>query len=49
LSKDERKVVKERKANSHKWISNVNGYLEAIAKKAKDEQIANQKLERQIE
>jgi large subunit ribosomal protein L4e len=49
LSQDERKVVKERKANSHKWISNVNGYLEAIARKAQEEVIANQKLERQIE
>jgi large subunit ribosomal protein L4e len=49
LTPDQKKVVKERKANSRKWISNVNGYLEAITKKAKDEQISNQKLERQVE
>lgn len=49
LSADEKKVVKARKANSRKWISNVGGYLETIARRAAEEQIANQKLERQIE
>jgi len=49
LTADQKKVVKDRKANSRKWINNVNGYLDAIAKKAQDEQIANQKLERQVE
>lgn len=49
LSADEKKVIKARKANSRKWISNVGGYLETIARRAAEEQIANQKLERQIE
>jgi large subunit ribosomal protein L4e len=45
----EKKTIRERSANSRKWINNVQGYLSAIAKKAQDEQISNQKLERQIE
>lgn len=49
LSADEKKVVKARKANSRKWINNVGGYLETIARRAAEEQINNQKLERQIE
>jgi len=49
LSADQKKVIKARKANSRKWISNVNGYLKAITQKSVDEQISNQKLERQIE
>jgi large subunit ribosomal protein L4e len=49
LSVEERKVVRERKANSRKWINNVGGYLETIARRAQEEQISNQKLERQIE
>jgi len=42
-------VVKERKANSRKWIKNVQGYIDQITKRATEEHIANQKLERQIE
>lgn len=49
LTPAEKKVVRERKANSRKWISNVNGYLQTIAQNAQQEQINNQKLERQIE
>ena len=49
LSKDEKKVVKERKANSRKWISNVGDYIQSITKMANEEYISNQKLERQIE
>lgn len=43
------KLNRERKNNSRKWISNVQGYITAITKKATDEHISNQKLERQIE
>ena len=49
LSKGEQKVVRERKANSRKWIGKVNEYLEEIYNKSKNEQIENKKLERQIE
>jgi hypothetical protein len=49
LSVAEKKVVRERKSNSRKWINNVNGYLATIAHNAQQEQINNQKLERQIE
>jgi large subunit ribosomal protein L4e len=49
ISAEEKKVVKQRKANSRRWISNVNGYLATIAKNAQEEHINNQKLERQIE
>ena len=49
LSADEKKVVKQRKANSRKWINNVQGYLDTIAKRATEEHLSNQKLERQIE
>lgn len=45
----EKKTLKERSVNSRKWINNVQGYLDTIAKKARDEQISNQKLERQVE
>ncbi len=34
LSAGERKEVRERKANSRKWIRNVGGYLQTIAKRA---------------
>lgn len=33
-SADEKKVIRERKANSRKWIKNVGGYLQTIAKRA---------------
>lgn len=33
-SVDEKKVIRERKANSRKWIKNVGGYLQTIAKRA---------------
>lgn len=49
LSKDEQKVCRERKANSRKWIGKVNGYLQEIYDKSKNEQLENKKLERQIE
>jgi len=49
LSADEKKVVKQRKANSRKCINNVQGYLDTIAKRATEEHLNNQKLERQIE
>lgn len=49
LSANDRKTLRERKANSRKWINNVGGYLDTIARRAQEEQIANQKLERQIE
>ena len=45
---EEKKVVRERKANSRKWIGKVNNYLTEIYEKSKVEQIENQKLERQI-
>jgi large subunit ribosomal protein L4e len=42
-------TTKQRSANSRKWINNVQGYINEINKRATEEQIANQKLERQIE
>jgi hypothetical protein len=42
-------TLKEHKANSRKWIGNVQGYINQITKMATEQQIANQKLERQIE
>ena len=42
-------TLKQRSANSRKWINNVQGYINEITKKATEEHIANQKLERQIE
>jgi large subunit ribosomal protein L4e len=45
----EKGVSKERRQASRKWIKNVQGYLDTITKKATDEHISNQKLERQIE
>ena len=45
---EEKKVNRERKANSRKWIGKVNEYLTNIYEKSKVEQIENQKLERQI-
>ena len=47
LSADEKKVVRERKASSRKWIKNVNNYLTQIYEKAKQEAVDNKKLERQ--
>lgn len=49
ISKDEKKVIKDRKANSRKWINNVGSYIQTISKMATEEHINNQKLERQIE
>lgn len=42
-------TLKQRAANSRKWINNVQGYINEITRKATEEHIANQKLERQIE
>jgi large subunit ribosomal protein L4e len=42
-------TLKEHKSNSRKWIGNVQGYINTITKMATEQQIANQKLERQIE
>lgn len=42
-------TLKQRSANSRKWINNVQGYINEITRKATEEHIANQKLERQIE
>ncbi len=49
LSVDERKVVRERKANSQKWIKTFRNYVSQLTQKAADENIALKKLERQIE
>jgi len=48
-SAQDAKVNRERKNNSRKWISNVQGYINTITKNATEEHISNQKLERQIE
>jgi hypothetical protein len=42
-------TLKQHKANSRKWINNVQGYINDITKMATEQHIANQKLERQIE
>lgn len=44
LSADEKKVVRERKASSRKWIGKVNNYLAQIYEKAKTEAADNKKL-----
>lgn len=49
LSVEAKKVNRDRKQNSRKWIGQVNQYLEEIYQKAKTEHRDNQKLERQIE
>ncbi len=49
LSADERKVVKERKVNSQKWIKTFRNYVSQLTQQAADENIALKKLERQIE
>jgi large subunit ribosomal protein L4e len=48
LSADEKKVVRERKANSQKWIKTLRSYVSQINQNAVDEDIALKKLERQI-
>ena len=37
-------TLKQRSANSRKWINNVQGYINEITRKATEEQVANQKL-----
>lgn len=49
LEGEAKKVNRERKSNSRKWIGTVNKYLEEIYEKARNEHKDNQKLERQIE
>lgn len=48
LTADERKVVRERKANSQKWIKTFRNYAAQINQNAVNENIALKKLERQI-
>lgn len=48
LSVEERKVVKERKANSQKWIKTFRNYVSQLTQKSVEENIALKKLERQI-
>jgi len=48
LTPDQKKVVKERKASSRKWIGKVNDYLAQIYEKSRVEAVDNKKLERQL-
>jgi large subunit ribosomal protein L4e len=49
LSADQKKVVKERKANSQKWIKTFKNYVAQLTQKSVEENIALKKLERQVE
>lgn len=49
LSKEEKKTVVERKANSQKWIKTFRNYLSELTARSKQENIDLKKLERQIE
>jgi len=41
--------VKERRANSRKWIKDMNGNMDEIYRQSKDLDLKMKKLERQIE
>lgn len=49
LSKDQQKVVRERKANSQKWIKTFRNYVSQLTQNSVQESINLKKLERQIE